>query len=159
MKGGPDVKVEDLMTSNPLACGLDTTTAAAANLMWTADCGVLPVLDAGRLAGIVTDRDMYIALATRNVLASNLTVGEVASKTVYTCAPEDDVLAALATMRQHNVRRLPVVGFGGTLLGMLSMNDIVLALGAQPVYGEQVIDTLQSICTHHDLPAPPVVAA
>jgi CBS domain-containing protein len=121
---------------------------------------VLPVVDAGKLAGIVTDRDMYIALATRNVLPSDLTVGEVASTTnLYTCAPDDEVLAVLATMRQHKVRRLPVVGFGGMLLGIVSMNDIVLAAGAQPVYGEQVIDALQSICAHHHQPAPHVVAA
>jgi CBS domain-containing protein len=87
-----------------------TNLAEAAALMLDADCGILPVVnDDGRLVGVVTDRDMFIALATRNRLASQLTVGEVARTKVFTCGPEDDVQTALATMKQHHVRdsRLP----------------------------------------------------
>jgi CBS domain-containing protein len=72
--------------------------------MWEGDCGVLPVVDDNELVGVVTDRDMYIALATRNTRAAHL---RVATKKVATCAPEDDVHAALATMREHRIRRLP----------------------------------------------------
>lgn len=76
-----------------------------------------------------------------------------------TCAPEDNVHAALATMKQRRVRRPPVVGFGGTVLGVVSMNDIVLAAGAdEPVRSDEVVDTLQAICGHHH-PVPHVVAA
>ena len=62
--------------------------------MWEGDCGILPVVDEGELVGIVTDRDMYVALATRNVRASQVRVGAVATRTVSTCRPEDDVEAA-----------------------------------------------------------------
>ena len=56
----------------------------------------------------------------------------------------------LATMKHARVRRLPVVGADGTLLGILSMNDILLAAGAnKPVRHEDVVDTLQAICAHH----------
>jgi CBS domain-containing protein len=76
-----------------------------------------------------------------------------------TCAPEDGVLAALAAMKQARVRRLPVVGFGGTLLGILSMNDIVRAAGAgKDVPSEEIVATLQAICGRHHQ-APHVVAA
>jgi CBS domain-containing protein len=128
--------------------------------MLDGDCGILPVVDTeGKLVGVVTDRDMYIALATRNKLASQVTVGEVAGTTVVTCAPEDDVHVALATMRDHRVRRLPVAGFGGTLLGIVSMNDILLATGPdQGVRTDKVVDTFQAICAHHH-PAPHVTAA
>lgn len=153
------MKVKDIMTGEPKTCTPDTTLAAAANLMWQGDCGILPVVDGGELAGVVTDRDMYIALATRNARASQLRVGAVATSNVVTCAPEDDVHAALAMMKRARVRRLPVVGFGGTVLGILSMNDILLAAGAnKPVRSEEVVDTLQAICAHHH-PAPHVVAA
>jgi CBS domain-containing protein len=102
---------------------------------------------------------MYIALATRNTLASQLRVSEVARRTVLTCEPEDDVHAALATMKKSHVRRLPVVGFGGTVLGIISMNDILLVAGAaKPVRNDEVVDTLQAICAHHH-PVPHVVAA
>ena len=153
------MKVKDIMTKEPRTCTPDTTVAVAANLMWEGDCGILPVVDDGELVGLVTDRDMYIALATQNARASQLRVGAVATKTLATCAPEDDVHAALGTMKQARVRRLPVVGFAGSVLGILSMNDILLAAGAnKAVRSEEVVDTLQAICAHHH-PVPHVVAA
>ena len=99
------MKVKEIMTAQPKTCAPDTTLAAAANLMWEGDCGVLPVMENGTLVGVVTDRDMYIALATRNKLASQLRVSEVARQTVLTCEPEDDVHAALATMKIDYHRR------------------------------------------------------
>jgi len=60
---------------------------------------------------------MYIALATQNARASHLKVGAMATKTVVTCAPEDDVQAALDTMKQALVRRLPWSALGGRLWG------------------------------------------
>ena len=153
------MKVKDLMTTDVKTCTPDTTLAAAAHLMWEGDCGILPVVDDGELVGVVTDRDMYIALATQNARASHLKVGAVATKTLATCAPEDDVQAALAIMKQALVRRLPVVGFGGTVMGILSINDILLAAGAgKAVTNEDVVETLQAICAHHH-PVPHVVAA
>jgi CBS domain-containing protein len=152
------MKVKDFMTTDVKTCSPDTTVAEAAHLMWDGDCGILPVVDDGELVGVVTDRDMYIALATQNARAAQLKVGAVATKKLASCAPEDDVQAALATMRQSRVRRLPVVGFGGAVLGILSMNDIVLAAGAGKVASEDVVQTLQPICAHHH-PVPHVVAA
>jgi CBS domain-containing protein len=152
------MKVKDCMTTDVKTCSPDTTVAEAAHLMWDGDCGILPVVDDGELVGVVTDRDMYIALATQNARASQLKVGAVATKQLATCAPEDDIQATLATMRHSRVRRLPVVGFGGAVLGILSMNDIVLAAGAGKVASEDVVQTLQAICAHHH-PVPHVVAA
>lgn len=154
------MKVKDIMTTDLKTCTPDTTVAEAAHLMWDGDCGILPVVDDGVLVGVVTDRDMYIALATQNARASQLRVGAVACTTLATCAPEDDVHAALATMKHARVRRLPVVGFGGTLTGMLSMNDILraVAAGKKGVGNSEIVETLQAICAHHH-PAPHVVAA
>jgi len=153
------MKVKDIMTKDPATCTPDTTLAEAARLLWEADCGILPVVEDGEIEGVVTDRDMYIALATRNMRAASLRVGAVATKTVVSCAPEDDVQEALALMKQALVRRLPVLGFGGTVLGLLSMNDIVLAADVDDsVTGEDVLDALKAICGHHH-PVPHVVAA
>ena len=128
------MKVKDLMTPEPRTCAPSTNLAEAAALMLDADCGILPVVDDnGKLAGVVTDRDMYIALATRNTLASQLIVGDVARAQVFTCGPDDDVHTALTTMKQHHVRRLPVEGFAGTVAGIVSMNDILLAAGSKGV--------------------------
>lgn len=153
------MKVREIMTGEPRTCSPDTNLAAAAALMLDGDCGILPVLEDGKLIGVVTDRDMYIALATRDRRASKLTVGEVVQAPVFTCGPDDDVQTALETMKQHGVRRLPVEGFGRTVMGIVSMNDIVLASGPRkPVRDADVVNTLQAICAHHH-PAAHVTAA
>jgi CBS domain-containing protein len=62
-------------------------------------------------------------------------------------------------MKQHRVRRLPVEGFGGTVSGIISMNDILLAAGARkPVRDAEVVEAFQAICGHHH-PEPHVTAA
>jgi CBS domain-containing protein len=153
------MKIKDIMTTDVRTCSPGTNLAAAAALMLDGDCGVLPVVDEGKLVGIVTDRDMFIALATRNRRASQLTVGDVARKKVFTCGPDDDVHAALETMKELRVRRLPVAGFGDTVMGIVSMNDLVLAAGARkPVRNEEVLETFQGICAHHH-PVPHVAVA
>src|SRR5262245_48969954 len=99
------LNVKDIMTTEPRTCGPGTNLAAAAALMLDGDCGILPVVESGILVGVVTDRDLYIALGTRNRLASDLTVGDVMQAPVRTCGPDDDVHDALATMKRHCVRR------------------------------------------------------
>ena len=153
-----DTKIKDIMTPQPVTCSRHTSLAEAGALMLEADCGILPVLEDGRLAGVITDRDLFIALATRNRLASMLMVGDVMRDQLFTCAPEDEVHAALAVMKEHRVRRLPVAGIGQILLGIISMNDIVRAIGGHAdLASDEVVDTLKTICTPR-FPAPQIVA-
>jgi CBS domain-containing protein len=143
------MKVKDVMTVDPRTATPETNLAEAAASFLDADCGMLPVVEHGRLTGVVTDRDICIALGTRNARASELAVGAVARSPVWTCAPDEDVHVALTTMKQHRVRRLPVVGFGDTVVGVVSMNDILLAAGPRKaVESKEVIDVLQAICAH-----------
>jgi CBS domain-containing protein len=143
------MRVQEIMTPAPSTCTPDTTLAEAANLMWKSDCGVLPVVDDGELAGMVTDRDMFIALGTRNTRAALLRVGAVATTKVVTCGPDDEVEAALSTMKEARVRRLPVVDVNRQLIGIISLNDIALAAGDnKPVRDRDVADALRSICAH-----------
>jgi CBS domain-containing protein len=145
-----EVKVKDIMTRDLKTCSLNTNLAAAAALMLEGDCGILPVVEENRLFGVVTDRDLYIALATRDKRASDITVGQVLQAPVYTCSAEDDVHTALDTMKRHGVRRLPVEGYGGIAVGIVSMNDIALASGPpKPVRDADVVNAMQAICAHH----------
>jgi CBS domain-containing protein len=140
------MKVQEIMTAEPRTCSPQTTLAATAALMLDGDCGMLPVVEGDRLVGVVTDRDMFIALATRNVRASDITVGEVAQIPVYTCRPEDDIQSALESMAHHCVRRLPVEAKNGRLVGVVSLRDLVLASGARkPVRESEIMSTLQAI--------------
>jgi hypothetical protein len=85
------MRINDILTREVRTCTPEMTVAEAAHLMWEGDCGILPVVDGGELVGVVTDRDMYMALATRNTPAAPLKVGAVATQNPATCAPEDDV--------------------------------------------------------------------
>jgi signal-transduction protein with cAMP-binding, CBS, and nucleotidyltransferase domain len=109
--------------------------------------------DAGQVLGIVTDRDMLIALGTRNQPAAELTVADVMTTPAITCHPLDTMESALTLMNMQQVRRLPVVDSGGKLIGMLTMNDIVLHAerkGAREhaVPYDRVMSALKGICGH-----------
>jgi CBS domain-containing protein len=81
------MKIRDIMTPEPRTCTPEMTLAAAAGLMWDTDCGILPAVEDGALVGVVTDRDICIALATRNARAAAMKVSDVAGRTVWTCGP------------------------------------------------------------------------
>ena len=119
------MKVKDLMTTDVKRCSPETNLASAAKIMWEGDCGAVPVTDErDHVVGVITDRDICIAAATRPSREGEIPVKDVISKAVYTCAPGDDVRAALDTMKARKVRRLPVVDQGGRLVGIVSIHDI-----------------------------------
>ena len=149
------MKVQHMMSEDVKVCGFNTNLAEAAALMWEGDCGILPVItQSGEVEGIITDRDIAIALGTRNQFAFEIPVGEVMTGKVYTCTPDDDIHTALKIMRKEKVRRLPVVNVEGKLQGLLSLNDI--AIHAEPFDGhktvkvsyEDVVKTFKAICEH-----------
>ncbi len=146
------MKVKDIMTSSAVCCGPETNVGAAVECMWNRNCGMLPVVDANKkLAGVVTDRDICIALGTRNRLPGDLTVGEIATREVFTCKPNDDIHEALEIMAKKQVRRLPVVDKESVSLGILSMDDIVLHTDQNKLQGfceltsEEVIRSLKKV--------------
>jgi CBS domain-containing protein len=146
------MKVKDVMTVRVATCRPETNLAEATALMWDNDCGALPVLgETGQLAGIVTDRDICIALGTRNIRSSELSVRDVLRDHTLVCKSSDNVHTALQTMRDGKIRRLPVVNDNSLLEGIVSMDDLVLnavgsagKMGSVISYGD-VVTTLQAI--------------
>src|SRR5260370_35220258 len=121
------MEVKEIMTQSVVGCGPWTNVGRAVELMWERNVGMRPVVgNEGKLIGIVTDRDICIAMGTRNRLPGDLTVGEIAVSKVFTCKPDDDVHEALGVMGSHHVRRLPVVNDKGIPQGILSMDDLVV---------------------------------
>lgn len=83
------MQVQEIMTKDVSCCSPATNAAAVAEMMWTHNCGSLPVVDdGGRVVGIVTDRDLFIALGTKNQRPAELPVGEMMTQDVSLCAPE-----------------------------------------------------------------------
>ncbi len=125
------MRVGDVMMRTPASCSPKTNLGAAVEILWTRNCGILPVVGAeGRVIGVITDRDICIALATRNQMAGEIDVSQVFSGRLIACRPEDDIRVALAAMGNSKVRRLPVVDVEGKLVGILSMDDVVLHANA-----------------------------
>jgi CBS domain-containing protein len=121
------MKVRDVMTKEAVFCRLDTPLSEAAEIMWKRGCGFLPVLgEAGNVIGVITDRDLSIAFGTRNRRPSELLAKDVMPGKLFTCTAQDSIHSALNTMRIERLRRLPVIDREGTLVGVLSIDDLVL---------------------------------
>lgn len=151
------MQVKEVMTSTPLSCAADTNLAAVTKALWNGDCGSIPVTDAsGKVLGVISDRDICVAVGTRNVAAADIRAGDAMSREVYSCEASEDVRTALATMKGRRVRRLPVVDAKGKLAGVISLNDIVLAVGQRPkeLSADDVVSTLQAICAHRPARVP-----
>lgn len=148
------MKVRQLMSRDPAVCSPGDHLATAAMKMWHHDCGIVPIVDDATrgVVGVITDRDVAMALALKGRRAHEVGVFEVASGEVRSCGPDDEATVALATMREHCLRRLPVLE-GGKLVGMLSLNDLALAAreaageDGRPTYAS-IAEALQTICEH-----------
>lgn len=130
------MRVENVMTRPVWSCDAGDPLTVPARLMWEHDVGAVPVLGAdGRVAGIITDRDVCMAAWTRAQPLAALTVGDHMSREVFTVPPEATLEEAEDLMGEHQVHRLPVVAAGGRLVGVVSLNDVAQA-AAGPRHGE-----------------------
>ncbi len=133
------MKVKENMTRPVQYCAPETNLAAAAKEMWDSDCGILPVVNhEGEVEGVVTDRDICMAVATKNRVASEISVWETSAGQLYACSPEDYIHHAMKIMQECKVRRLPVMNENRVLQGMISLNDIILNVTGKK--GKKVTD-------------------
>jgi CBS domain-containing protein len=150
VKGGR-MKVRDAMVKTPVFCSLETNLGGAVEIMWKRNCGILPIIDAQRrVMGVITDRDIAIAMGTRNRLPAEITVAEAGTRKVHSCKPTDDVSWALDIMGENKVRRLVVVNEKNQLEGVLSMDDVVLYAETNPagradISADDILRTLKAL--------------
>jgi CBS-domain-containing membrane protein len=144
------MNAKDVMTVDVHSCQADANIACVAQIMWEHDCGIVPVVDSdNRVQGVLTDRDVCIALGTRNLPAAAVKASDVMSTNVITSSIDADLESALATMQSGRVRRVPVVDAGGGLCGILSLDDVVLHVTEKPKDGKlrnAMVGTLKAIC-------------
>ena len=117
------------MTPDARFCSEDTTAADAARTMASEGIGALPVCDTdGHLFGVVTDRDLALKVVAEGRDSDTVRLGELVDRSeVVTIGADDSVEEAIRTMKDHAVRRLPVID-GQSLVGMLSQADIARAM-------------------------------
>jgi CBS domain-containing protein len=116
-------QVRDVMTQNPTSCNPSATVVDAAKVMASEDVGSVPVVKDGRLAGVVTDRDIVVRVLAEDRDPNSTTVGEIASSDLETVSPDDHLDTALRKMASGKVRRLPVVE-GDQLVGIVAQADV-----------------------------------
>jgi CBS domain-containing protein len=115
--------VRDVMTARPTSIGSRAPVVDAARRMAQEDVGSLPVVDEGKLVGMVTDRDLAIKVLARDVDPHKVTVAEVCSENPVTADPDEALDDALQRMATNQVRRLPVAT-DGELVGILAQADV-----------------------------------
>ena len=113
------------MTRDPRSVSADDPIADAARIMRDSDIGDVIVTDGDQVAGIVTDRDIVVRGVAEGLDAASTSVRDVCTTGVETIEPDMSVDDALRMMREHDIRRLPVVQ-GGRPVGIISIGDLAV---------------------------------
>ena len=138
------MKVRTIMTPLPFFAAQDANVKDVARIMAEKEIGVVPIVDeAHRVIGILTDRDVCKAIATTDCRACEMPAMTLASKPVISCSPDEELESALRTMRQHHIRRLAVLDDRRALVGILSIDDVVLR-------AEEAMEASQSAVSFSD---------
>ena len=150
------MKVKELASREVRSCRKVDGLDVAARMMAAGDLGCVPVVDEQeRPIAVVTDRDVCLAALREGRPIAEIPVERAMSADLHAVAEDADVEVALDLMQWRQVRRLPVVDDAGRLTGLLSLDDLALALGrarglfAKPVRAEQVGNALAAICRPH----------
>ncbi len=126
----------DLMTAPAECLSSSDTLADAARQLAKHDVGSMPVVDGGRLVGVLTDRDIVVSGLAKGLDANSATVGEVATSDVVTVNAGDDAAAVAKVLAEKQIRRVPVVD-GDEVVGVIAQADVARKLDESTV-GETV---------------------
>lgn len=130
-------KISDAMTSNPCAIDADKPVAYAAKMMKDENVGFAPIVEGTRLVGALTDRDIAMKIVAEGKDPQTTPVRDVASTSVISVKPDQDLDEALELMARYQVRRLAVVEQDERLVGVVAQADVAQEAKAKQV-GEMV---------------------
>lgn len=130
----------DIMTGSVKTATRETTLRDVAAMMREGDMGSVPVIDDGKLVGIVTDRDIVVrAVAERK--GPDTPVSDAMTSEIFSVKPDDFAFEAIRLMGDKQVRRIPVVNEDGSLAGIIAMADIALEMEDE----REIAETLEEI--------------
>lgn len=130
----------EIMTRSVKTASRETTLRDAARLMREEDVGSIPVVENGRLVGIVTDRDIVVR-AIAEGKNSEASIGEIMTNEIFSVRENDFVFTAIRLMGDKQIRRIPVVGDSGELTGIIAMADVALEMEDE----HEIAETLEDI--------------
>jgi CBS domain-containing protein len=130
-----DMSVGSICTRIVATVNPNAGIVEAAKLMREAHVGDLIVVDSGEggvvPVGIITDRDIVVSVVAKEASPADLTVRDVMQSDLVSVREDDEIETALERMHSEGVRRAPVTGNEGALVGILSIDDVIGHLGAQ----------------------------
>lgn len=119
----------DLVNRSPVTVSPVATVAEAARKMKERKVGSVIVVDEGAVIGILTDRDIAMSIAMGVFEGPDQRVSKIMTRDPVSLASSEDVEHGLATMRAHRVRRMPVLNDDGELVGVVSLDDVLMQMG------------------------------
>ena len=140
------MNIQSIMTDNVRSIHPDEPITAAARLLKRDNIGCLPVCDdSGRVAGIVTDRDIALRCVAAGMDPSRTNVSQIMTAGVCTLSPTDSVDTAAETMRRMQVRRIPVTD-NGKLCGIVSLGDLTARGNCSSETMQTITDLSSCVC-------------
>jgi CBS domain-containing protein len=116
--------IKDVMSAAPACCEPSDNVETVARLMVDRDCGEIPVCEGKKLLGVITDRDIACRVVATGKAATAVQARDVMTRNVVTIREDAKLDEALDLMEQSLVRRLPVVGDAGEIIGIVSQADL-----------------------------------
>jgi CBS domain-containing protein len=141
--------VKELMSHPVVTVPSASRLDQAARLMWEFDCGIIPVTnDDGRLAGVVTDRDICMAAYTQGQPLHHIEVTSAMAKAVIAVYENDSIDSVERLMQENQIRRVPVLDHDGRPVGIVSLNDLarVTAKARRSANDRELVTTLAAVC-------------
>jgi CBS domain-containing protein len=127
--------VRDIMTAPPVTVEPQTSVKRVARMMRDENIGAVLVTEGERLRGLVSDRDLVVRALAEGVDPDETTVARACSEDLVTVEPEEDLDRAVQLMREHAVRRIPVVE-GGHPVGIVSLGDLAVERDPESALGD-----------------------
>lgn len=128
--------VSDVMTSAPVTVEPLTSVTAVARMMRDEDIGAVLVVEGERLRGLVSDRDLVVRALAEGGDPNHMTVANACSDDLVTVKPDDDLIRAVEVMREHAVRRVPVVDDSRHAVGIVSLADLAIERDPESALGD-----------------------
>ncbi len=128
--------VRDVMTPDPMTVEPLTSVQTVARMMRDENIGAVLVTEGEQLRGLVSDRDLVIRAMAEGGDPGETTVVEACSKDLVTVGPDDDLGLAVTVMREHSVRRVPVVDQEHHAVGIVSIGDLAIERDPESALGD-----------------------
>ena len=141
------MKCNEVMTKKPVCCLPNDIVTKVAELMKRENVGSIPIVEdeqTRKLVGIVTDRDLTLKVVAEGLDAKTTKVEDVMTGEVLTCLAGDDIRKALDAMAGHQLRRIPVVGKGNKIVGIITQADVATRVDKRKKMAKMVKEISQA---------------